>query len=281
MSEYEYEEVTVKEASQDDVGYGVARVSSEVMKKLGLVSGDVIEILGKKKAATKVFPSSQQDSGNAILRIDGNTRDNLNTDINEKVQIRKYKAEFAKIVVIHPTKSIRLLNGEQFLSRFFQGRVVFEGQMQTINAIGKAITLIITKVLPTGIAIVTDNTHIELKEEPYEFNEDQQVSTNENFEDIGDKNSDEKKLHVQSIDNTRLTIQLRVDSMTPGDDNRGKALVDPETMHLLAMSPGDFVTIEGSRRAVAKVWHLPSDDWNMEKVRIESYYSDECGSQRW
>jgi transitional endoplasmic reticulum ATPase len=47
MTEKDYTEVTVKEASHDDAGRGIARVSIEVMKKLGLVSGDVIEILGK------------------------------------------------------------------------------------------------------------------------------------------------------------------------------------------------------------------------------------------
>ena len=44
MTETNYAEVTVKEAAHDDAGRGIARVSIEVMKKLGLVSGDVIEI---------------------------------------------------------------------------------------------------------------------------------------------------------------------------------------------------------------------------------------------
>ena len=56
MTEKDFSEVTVKEAAHDDAGRGIARVSIEVMKKLGLVSGDVIEIQGKKKAAAIVWP---------------------------------------------------------------------------------------------------------------------------------------------------------------------------------------------------------------------------------
>ncbi len=36
MTEKDYFEVTVKEAAHDDAGRGIARLSIEVMKKLGL-----------------------------------------------------------------------------------------------------------------------------------------------------------------------------------------------------------------------------------------------------
>ena len=96
MTEKDYAEVTVKEAAHDDAGRGIARVSIEVMKKLGLVSGDVIEIQGKKKAAAIVWPGFSQDTGFGILRIDGNIRGNASTGIDEKVRIYKSEAAYAK-----------------------------------------------------------------------------------------------------------------------------------------------------------------------------------------
>jgi transitional endoplasmic reticulum ATPase len=185
MTEKEFTEVTVKEAAHEDAGRGIARVSVEVMKKLGLVSGDVIEIQGKKKAAAIVWPGFQQDTGYSILRIDGNIRGNLSTGIDEKVKIRKYEAEFAKKVVIQPTQPIRLVGGEQYLSRLLRGRAVFEGQIQRIDVIGNSITLVIAKVLPKGIAIVTDETDIELKEEPYNPEEGKKEVSDIHYEDIG------------------------------------------------------------------------------------------------
>ncbi|HUT39128.1 MAG TPA: CDC48 family AAA ATPase [Methanoregula sp.] len=185
MTEKDYTEVTVKEAAHEDAGRGIARVSIEVMKKLGLVSGDVIEIQGKNKAAAIVWPGFQQDTGYAILRIDGNIRGNLSTGIDEKVRIRKSEAEYAKKVVIQPTQPIRLVGGEQYLARLLRGRAVFEGQTQRIDVIGNSITLVIAKVLPKGIAIVTDETEIELKEEPYKPEEGKKEVSDIHYEDIG------------------------------------------------------------------------------------------------
>src|SRR4030042_3998368 len=161
MTHKDFTEVTVKEGSREDAGRGIARVSIEVMKKLGLVSGDVIEILGKKKAAAIVWPGFQHDAGYSILRIDGNIRSNLSTGIDEKVRIRKSEAEYARKVVIQPTQPIRLVGGEQYLSRLLRGRAVIEGQTVRVDVIGNSITLVIAKVLPKGIAVVTDDTEIE------------------------------------------------------------------------------------------------------------------------
>ncbi len=185
MTEQEFFEVTVKEAAHDDAGRGIARVSIEVMKKLGLVSGDVIEIQGKKKAAAIVWPGFAQDTGSAILRIDGNIRSNTGTGIDEKVRIRKSEAEYAKRVVIQPTQPIRLVGGEQYLARVLRGRPVFEGQSVRVDVIGNSITLVIAKVAPKGIVIVTDDTAIELKEEPYKPEEGKQEVSDIHYEDIG------------------------------------------------------------------------------------------------
>jgi transitional endoplasmic reticulum ATPase len=167
MTEQDFSEVTVKEAAHDDAGRGIARVSIEVMKKLGLVSGDVIEIQGKRKAAAIVWPGFAQDTGSAILRIDGNVRGNTGTGIDEKVRIRKSEAEYAKKIVVQPTQPIRLVGGEQYLLRMLRGRPVMEGQAVRVDVIGNSITLVIAKVAPKGMVIVTDDTEIELKEEPY------------------------------------------------------------------------------------------------------------------
>jgi len=185
MAEKEFTEVTVKEAAHEDAGRGIARVSVDVMKKLGLVSGDVIEIHGKKKAAAIVWPGFQQDTGYNIISIDGNIRGNLSTGIDEKVKIRKSEAEYAKKVVIQPMQPIRLVGGEQYLSRLLRGRAVFEGQTQRIDVMGNSITLVIAKVLPKGIAIVTEDTDIELKVEPYNPEEGKKELSDIHYEDIG------------------------------------------------------------------------------------------------
>ena len=66
-------------------------------------------------------------------------------------------------------------------------------------------------------------------------------------------------------------VQLKVDSAYPGDQGGGKARLDPETMLLLKISPGDLVVIEGKRRTVAKVWRSLVEDWNQRKMRIDNF----------
>ena len=66
-------------------------------------------------------------------------------------------------------------------------------------------------------------------------------------------------------------VQLRVDSAYPGDQGGGKARLDPETMLLLKISPGDLVAIEGKRRTVAKVWRALVEDWNQRKIRVDNF----------
>jgi transitional endoplasmic reticulum ATPase len=185
MNDNELLDVTVKEASHDDAGKGIARLSIEVMKDLGLVSGDIIEIMGKKRAAAIIWPGFAQDTGSRILRIDGNIRGNVGTGIDEKVQIHKSEADYAKKIVLQPTHHIHLVGGEQYLSRHLRGHPVIEGQTIRIDVIGNSIILVVAKVDPKGIVIVTDETEIELKEEPYHSEERKQEATDVHYEDIG------------------------------------------------------------------------------------------------
>ena len=73
---------------------------------------------------------------------------------------------YAKKIVISPTQPIRLIGGEQYLHRVLSGRSVMEGQSVRVDVIGNPITFVISKVIPKGSGIVTDDTEIELKEEP-------------------------------------------------------------------------------------------------------------------
>ena len=186
MANTDYIEVTIKEAAHEDAGRGIARLSIDTMKALDLVSGDVIEIAGRQKAATLIWPGFPQDTGKAILRIDGSTRSNVGAGIDDKVRIKKTEAGYAKKVTIQPTQPIRLVGGEQYLGRILRGRPVTEGQHIRVSILGNPLTFAIARVVPKGIAIVTDSTEIELKETPYEPEKGRREAvTDVHYEDIG------------------------------------------------------------------------------------------------
>jgi len=185
MADTDFFEVTVKEAAHNDASRGIARLSVDVMKKLGLVSGDVIEIVGKRSAAAIVWPGFAEDIGFAILRIDGSIRANASAGIDEKVKIRKSEAGYATRVVIQPAQETRLVGGEQYLSRILRGRSVVEGQTLRVDILGNSVTFVIVRVAPRAIAIVSDDTEIEFKNEPFKPEEGKRQITNIQYEDIG------------------------------------------------------------------------------------------------
>jgi len=181
--------VTVKEAYLGDPGRGIARISLDVMKALSLVSGDVIEIEGRKKATAVVWPGYPEDTRKAVLRIDGTIRANAGTGIDEKVRIRKIEVVYAKKVVVQMTQPVRLGGyGEQYLSRLLRGRAVEEGMGFRVDLLGTSYTFVVTKVIPKGVGVVTDDTEIELKEEAYEPEKEtkgKKEVSDVHYEDIG------------------------------------------------------------------------------------------------
>ncbi|MEE9507310.1 MAG: hypothetical protein V3V98_09245, partial [Thermoplasmata archaeon] len=66
----------VAEAPQSDVGLGRARVDTQIRAALGIDVGEIVEIVGKKKTAAKLFRVMQEDEGKGIVRIDGLVRKN-------------------------------------------------------------------------------------------------------------------------------------------------------------------------------------------------------------
>ncbi|MDD1725568.1 MAG: CDC48 family AAA ATPase [Euryarchaeota archaeon] len=162
------EEVTLKvvEAYHRDAGRGIARIDMDTMKQLGLVSGDIIEIMGRNQAAAIVWPAYPEDRGLGIIRIDGNIRGNAHVGIDDKVVIRKAKSNVAAKITLAPTQPVRIVGGEEYLMRFLEGRPVQKGEMLRVEMLGNPITFVITATQPGGIVIAGKSTQITLKEKP-------------------------------------------------------------------------------------------------------------------
>ena len=186
MPEPEQQEVAVKEAYHGDAGRGIARLSEDVMKALNLAKGDTIEIIGRKRTTATVWPGYPEDAGKSILRIDGDIRSNSGAGIDEKVSVRRLQPQSASRVVVQPTHPVRLVGGEQYLTRVLRGRSVQEGQVVRVNLLGNPLTFTIVKVLPKGIGIVTEETRVELREVSQEQPPLQKAPASDvHYEDIG------------------------------------------------------------------------------------------------
>ena len=61
----------VAEAKPKDVGRGIARIDPAVVNILGLTTGDVILVEGKRKTVAICWPGYPEVENRGIIRIDG------------------------------------------------------------------------------------------------------------------------------------------------------------------------------------------------------------------
>ena len=151
----------VADALQRDVGRGIARIDPKVVQELGLTSGDVVQIIGKRKTNALCWPAHEQDYGKGIVRIDGYLRNNAGVSIDDKVTIRKIDAKIAERLTLAPTEPLRIVGGEEYLSQLLEGRVLSRGDYVPINIMGRTVNLVVTNTSPQAEAvIVTEGTEV-------------------------------------------------------------------------------------------------------------------------
>nr|MDO8046234.1 AAA family ATPase [Candidatus Baldrarchaeota archaeon] len=123
-------QLRVAEALQNDVGRGIVRIDPEVMDQLGLSSGDIVEIEGKKSTGAMALRGYSTDKGRRIIRMDGLIRANAGTSIGEYVKVRKASYSPAKRVILAPAdKVVRIMTSGEILKRNLLGRPVKRGDI--------------------------------------------------------------------------------------------------------------------------------------------------------
>ncbi|RLI23588.1 AAA family ATPase, partial [Candidatus Bathyarchaeota archaeon] len=155
----------VAEAHGRDVGRGIARIDPKVMEKVGLTTGDVVEIAGKRRTVAIVWPGYPEDYGRGLIRIDGYIRQNAGVSIDEKVTIKKVEAKKAARITLAPREPLRILGAEEYLLQLLEGRVVTRGDNIPIGIMGRKIELTVISVQPPAPAvIITPETRIVISE---------------------------------------------------------------------------------------------------------------------
>ena len=67
------------------------------------------------------------------------------------------------------------------------------------------------------------------------------------------------------------TTKLTVTKAYPNDSGRGIARLDPHTMMVFQLTPGDIIEIEGKKRTVAKVWRAERPDWDQKRILVDNF----------
>ena len=171
-------QLEVAKAYPNDSGRGIARLDPDTLLHLKLSPGDIIEIEGAETTAAKVWRADRQDWNTDTVRVDGFTRQNADVGIGERVTIRKAEAEKAEKLVLAPPEEASVQFGSdaagmvkrQILKRPVVERDIVPVMSSTnhpfMRSPGQAIPLIAVETEPDGVCLITEDTEVELREEP-------------------------------------------------------------------------------------------------------------------
>ena len=98
----ESRQMRVGEAKRRDIGKKRARIGPEAMDGLGVAPGDVVEITGGRPSSAVVWPADEDEKRPDVIRIDGQTRKNTGSALNDTVTVRKTSAATARSATMVP-----------------------------------------------------------------------------------------------------------------------------------------------------------------------------------
>jgi transitional endoplasmic reticulum ATPase len=238
----------VAEAKPNEAGRGIARVDPEVMEILGLTSGDIVQIEGRKKTVAKVLRGHPEDANRGLIRIDGTTRKNAETSLDEKVAIRKVAVKEATKVSFAPTEPLRIMGGEEYLSQALEGRAISRGDMIELNVMGRRIDIVVVSYSPPGDAVLVHRTtNVKISDKPAK--ETVTKIPKVTYEDIGGLGEEVKKVremielplkHPELFD--RLGIEAPKGVLLHGPPGTGKTLL---AKAVAGETNSNFLTIGG------------------------------------
>lgn len=211
----------VANSKPEESGHGLARIPRDVMSALGLLEGDVIEIVGKRSTAARAILPYPEDEALRVVRLDGLSRINANVATGEFVEIRKAEWKPAQRVVFAPAQqNLRLHGSGVALKRNFAGRPLSAGDVvatagqqqvdrsdmppqlrQMLAAPAYAlqeIRLTVVSTTPKGIVRIDADTEVELRAEYEEPSDARRVDVT--YDDVGGM--------AETIDALREMVEL-------------------------------------------------------------------------
>ncbi|MDH5401840.1 MAG: CDC48 family AAA ATPase, partial [Candidatus Heimdallarchaeota archaeon] len=161
-------ELQVAEAKSRDVIRGKCRINHDAMEKIGISTGDIIELSGKKTTAAVAWPAYPEDLSREIIRMDQVIRKNAGVSLSEKIKIRKATVNQATKIIFAPGE----INFStdfgfvRFVKRKLKGYPLTLNDTVMIPVLGRANPFVVVKSEPEGIILINDDTKIEISDKP-------------------------------------------------------------------------------------------------------------------
>jgi len=237
----------VKDALKRDAARGIARLDIDLMKKLGVSTGDLISLKGKRRTVAKVMPGYTEDEEAVIIRIDGSTRGNAGVGIDDKVEVSKIEGKDASNVLLAPVEPIQLGGAEEYLGKVLEAFPVMEGDRIRFNFLGTIIEFVVAKVRPRAEAVViTPLTKVEVSEKTADVVKKAPRITYEDIGGLGDQIQRVREMMELPLRYPQLFEKLGVEPpkgiLLHGPPGTGKTLIAKAVAN---ETDAHFITLNG------------------------------------
>jgi transitional endoplasmic reticulum ATPase len=160
------------------------------MDVLGISSGDIVEITGKRKSVAKCLPLYTSDEGKGIVRVDGLARNNTGVAVGDMVILRKIKAAVAEKIIVAPLDAMPPID-ERYLTDSLENIPLVKGDNIMVPYFGGRLTFQVIGVTPaSGAVIVTSKTLFHIAEKEESLRGVPQVA----YEDVGGMSDELRKV---------------------------------------------------------------------------------------
>lgn len=244
--------LNVAEAFHKDVVGGFIRFDEEFMQKLGVSSGDIIEIEGKEKTYARAWRGAKSDVGKNIARINANIRNNAKVEIYDNITINKAVVKDANLVELMPLKSVKIRRGEHYIRKILKDTPVYQKQHIVIEGEKDSLKFVVLSTNPSGPVVVTRDTKIVITNEHTD-----EIDTFENvtYKDVGGLKNEikmirdiiELPLYHPELAN-KLNISPLKSILLYGPSGIGKsylarAVINEMNVNALVLSYSEFTSI--------------------------------------
>ncbi len=160
-------QMRIGEVKQRDVGKKRARIGPDAMDYLKVTPGDIIEISCSKSSCAVVWPADEDEKHQDIIRIDGQTRKNVDASLNDIAKIKKVTTKVAKTVVLVPMNDSVTVDKEftDFVKNRLKGLPLSLGDEISVMILGNSMDFKINKISPKNVIKIDRSTNLSILSE--------------------------------------------------------------------------------------------------------------------
>lgn len=156
---------------RSEKGLGRVRISTATRAKLGVEIGDVVEIVGKKSTAGKIFKDDKETED--VIYMDAYSRECADVGVGDSVRViprEKVTAQRVTLAPDIPNGKLKIQKDKEVLIRQgLNNRPIIAGDKASIPNIflsGDLAVFTVISTVPAGVVCVTESTYLDVMDTP-------------------------------------------------------------------------------------------------------------------